>query len=408
MKAAYIIPEFPGLTHIWMWREISHLREWDADITIFSTRRPSERDRAKHRFVDPAESETIYLWPVPFMTLFTSLLWVVFTRPVRFLRCLWLGLTLPVSTGPAWRKVLPLIFPGVILAKQLHQRGITHLHSQSAKNSTILCMLAQQLVGVRYSLVVNARLDEWGGALQEKFGHAAFVVTHADWLCEQIQQEFTGMDNGRVFCASVGIDTQIWQPLATREPHTRFRIATVGRLHINKGFDVLIKAVGQLIADGHDVELRIIGAGPYEQPLREQIAAEKLEERVILTGSLPEHEVREQLQQADLFALTSREEALGVVFMEAMAVGLPVIGTTVGGIPELIDDGHNGFLVPPDDPATTAEAIKRVLLDADLQTAMRVRAREIAVARFDSRRGARMLGERFGIQTPVDSQAINT
>lgn len=395
MKIAYIIPEFPGQTHIWMWREISHLREWGADITIISTRRPPDRDRAKHRFADQAQAETVYLWPASTATLLSGLLWALFTRPLALLRCVWLGLTLPVQPGPAWKQVLPLLLPAIILPRTVKRRGITHLHSQSAKNSTLLCMQAKQLVGVSHSMVVNARLEEWGGALQEKFSDAAFVVTHADWLCQQITDEFIGMNQGRAFCAPVGIDTHIWKPAAQRDSRNRFRIVTVGRLHFNKGCDILIQAVRQLRTAGHDLELRIIGAGPYEQPLRDQIAAAHLEPHVLLTGSLPEHEVRAELQQADLFALTSREEALGVVFMEAMAVGLPVIGSTVGGIPDLITDGHNGYLVPPENPTATAEAIEKCLTDPASLSEMAADAHALALERFDSRRGARLLAARF-------------
>src|SRR5581483_2485279 len=189
MKIGYLIPEFPGQTHIWMWREIVHMREFGFGITIFSTRRPTERDRARHEFAKLAQKTTVYLWPNSFAELMGGLLWAVATSPGGAMRCLKLAILLPVEKPLGWKALLPLIVPACFLARALNRRGIKHLHVHSCANSAILAMMVKQLTGTPYSLTLNANVDWWGGAMAEKFANADFTITHTGWLFEQLKRD---------------------------------------------------------------------------------------------------------------------------------------------------------------------------------------------------------------------------
>jgi glycosyltransferase involved in cell wall biosynthesis len=144
---------------------------------------------------------------------------------------------------------------------------------------------------------------------------------------------------------------------------TTFSLLSIGSLELMyKGIDTLLEALARLVAAGLDVRLTHLGDGRC-RPRLEQLAARlAVADRVVLTGMLPAGDpVREQLDAADLFVIPSRTEGLPRALIEAMARGLPAIGSTAGGIPELLPAE---FLVPPDDPATLATAIRRLLADS--------------------------------------------
>src|SRR5688572_2156399 len=96
LTVSYLIPEWPGQTHLWIWREISHLREWGVPVRIFATQR-QERDmyRARHAFAGEAEGQTTYLWPMPWWKAVASVVTGFLTSPIGFLRCVGLAMRLP-------------------------------------------------------------------------------------------------------------------------------------------------------------------------------------------------------------------------------------------------------------------------------------------------------------------------
>jgi glycosyltransferase involved in cell wall biosynthesis len=141
-------------------------------------------------------------------------------------------------------------------------------------------------------------------------------------------------------------------------------IGAVGRLSAEKGFDVLIRAVGQLLQGGRDVELLIVGEGAEQSRLRALIAELGLTERVRLLGYRADlHELYEAL---DVFALSSHREGLPNVLLEAMALGVPVVATRIAGIPRLIRDGENGLLVNPGDTNELTRALAQLLGEPEL------------------------------------------
>ncbi len=158
----------------------------------------------------------------------------------------------------------------------------------------------------------------------------------------------------------------------------RFRLVMVGSLaQMYKAPDVLIRAVSQCIRSGMDISLAIVGDGKHRRELERMVAALHLEDRIEFIGQLPAgRAVRAQLDTADLFVLPSRCEALPRAMVEAMARGLPCIGSSVGGIPELLPVEDR---VPPDDVAALAAKIREVLQSPARMARMSVR--NLAVAR---------------------------
>lgn len=389
VRVAYLIPEFPGQTHIWMWREIVHLREWGADVRLFSTRRPPERDRARHDFAPAAEAETVYLSPLGFGRALRGAAGAMLRRPWGVARAAWLGLTLPVEDRPRWRRVLPLLGPACVMAAEARAAGVEHVQVHSCARSAIIAMMVNALSGIPYSLTVNANLDWWGGAMEEKLGRAAFVIAIAEWLREDILRRYPRIPAERVVLGRIGVDTVKWRPAPERAREGgRFVAVSVGRLHESKAHDDTIRAVGRLAKAGHDVELRILGGGPEEDSLRALVEREGLSDRVRLLGSVSEARVFEELYGAHAFVLASHAEPLGVVYMEAMAAGVATVGTRAGGVPEIIEDGVTGILVEPRNVESLAAGLERLILDDGLRRRIARAGRAAVEAKFDSRLGA--------------------
>lgn len=401
LRVGYIIPEFPGQTHVWMWREIVHMREAGADLHLFSTRRPPERDKARHDFAEVAAAETTYLWPMSAGAVLSSLVWAAFTKPLGLLRAVRWAMTLPVEKKPNLKTVLPLVVPACKLARDVKRRGLTHLHSHTCANSAILAMLVKAIQGTPYSLTLNANIEWWGGAMAQKFGRAEFTIAITQWLEAQVRRDYPELRDEQVVLGRIGVDTFKWTPSSDRSLHDGpLRLITVGRLHTSKGYDVLLDALGQLQTDGVGFHLTMIGDGPDRQDLVDQAERLGLTDRVTFTGSLGESEIIDAMRTSDVFVLSSHAEPLGVVSMEAMSMEVATIATDAGGVGEIITDGEDGKLVPPGDAPALADAIRVMAADESMRERLAKAGRQSIIRNFDSRRGAATLFERLTGKRP--------
>jgi glycosyltransferase involved in cell wall biosynthesis len=152
---------------------------------------------------------------------------------------------------------------------------------------------------------------------------------------------------------------------------TRNIILSVGRLIDWKGIVFLIDAMPRVMKEHPDSILLIAGSGPEKESLVHRVHELGLEKMILFLGVVSNEDLLSFYHSADVFVLSSinkggKTEALGVVLLEAMASGCPVIGCNVGGIPDIITDGENGFLVPEQDPDALAEKIVRILDDNEL------------------------------------------
>jgi len=143
-------------------------------------------------------------------------------------------------------------------------------------------------------------------------------------------------------------------------------ILSIGRLIELKGYNYLIEAMGILKKKGMKIKLTIIGEGTEEKSLKEKIQSLGLNENIEILPFKPKADLNYFYNLCDVFVLSSVKEGLGVVLLEAMSCGKPVIGTDSGGIPDIIKDGETGLLVPEKDPEALAGAIERLLKDKEL------------------------------------------
>ncbi|MEM1213548.1 MAG: glycosyltransferase family 4 protein [Planctomycetota bacterium] len=403
----YLIPEFPGQTHTWIWREVCHMREAGARIQVFSTRRPPDRDRARHSFADNAAEQTTYLHPAGAARLARALLAVGLRHPIGLCRAVRTALALPVEAKPNLRTVLPLLAPALCLADDAKRLGLQHLHVHACSNSAVIAMLAKDLSGMPFSLTLNANIDWWGGAMAEKFSAARFTIAITDWLEKQVRDRFPQLRDDQVQLGRIGVDTLKWRPKESSPPSTAedrpLQLISFGRLHPSKGYTTLLRALDLFAKrpDAVPVHLTLIGDGPQRAELEALTNELGLAPHVTFAGSQSEDFIIDQLNDADVFVLSSKAEPLGVVTMEAMAMGVAVIATDAGGVREIVTDGQDGLLVPPEDAAALAEALADLATHPERREQLAHAGRDSIVQRFDSRYGAATLYQRLFGERPT-------
>jgi glycosyltransferase involved in cell wall biosynthesis len=388
MKVGYLMTVFPHQGHLWFWREVCWMRKWQVPMHLFATRHPDGRDRAKHAWAATAEAETTYLWPMGVGKIFWVLLANFLRSPIGFLRCIGMALRLDVdfSQRPRLKHTLPLIIPACHLASLMRQHGITHLHTHTAAKGAIICMMIQRLTGVKWSLIVNAHIEWWGGAMVQKFQEAQHTFFVTQWMIEQMQRDYPMIPRDRYSLGRVGVDSRKWKPDPGPKPENPVPVVlSVGRLVSSKNHNHCIEAIKILKDRGVQAKLKIGGDGPERENLVALIQKLDVGDRVEMLGNLSEERYLEEMKRADVFCLASHGEPMGVVYMEAQAMEVPAIGCNALGAKELIVDGQTGILVPPNSPADLAEAYLKLIQDPELRRQMGKAGRVHVLRNFDSR-----------------------
>jgi colanic acid/amylovoran biosynthesis glycosyltransferase len=186
-----------------------------------------------------------------------------------------------------------------------------------------------------------------------------------------------------------GVDLSVFSFRDAGELHSPVRLVSIGRLSPNKGIEYGLDAVRKLLDEGYRIEYRVVGDGPSREALAEIVRRLNIEAAVTFDGAVGTNRVVEVLADADILITPSitgphgEQEGLPNALKEAMASGVPAIGTSIGGIPELIEHTVNGFLVPERDSVAIAECIKAIINDRDKMPDIVTRARKSIELEFD-------------------------
>lgn len=388
-KLGYLVPQFPGQTHIFFWRELGELEKLGVDVQVFSTRLPPA-GLISHDWSKDAIARTHYLgrpglrdflaglWRLPF-----GELWAEIRRDGREMA----------------RDILICAGAAQHLLRACRDAGITHVHAHSCGRSALVCALAKHMGGLSYSITLHGPLQDYGVGQPFKWRHADFATIITRKLLAEMQTALADDLPERVFVQPMGVDTDRFSPLGPFQPPETghpVRLFSCGRLNPVKGHQDLMQAVADLIRQGMDIHLEIAGEDDtgghgYRQELEARIQALGLGQQVTLLGAIDADAVLDKLRHADIFVLASWAEPLGVAYMEAMACGIPTIGTDAGGVPELIRDGVNGALVPPQNPAALAAKIAEIIGDPALAERLATGGRERITSTFKASLGAELL-----------------
>lgn len=382
----YLVPEFPTQTHAFFWREAAALRRFGTSVHILSTRSPPA-DACRHSWAADARGQTRYLFPPGV----GAVGWLL-ARPLATLAAVRYVLGLRESDPRAKLRLLGLLPSAAELVRYARRHGLWHVHVHSCGDAAHLAALARVLGGPGYSLTLHGDLPVYGKDHPSKMARAETVVTVTRPLREQVLG--IGVPADKVEVIWMGVDLAAAPPSPERTGEAgRLHAVTVARLNLAKGHRFALAAVRAAVDAGRDVRYSIAGEGPARAAIEADVDRLGLADRVALLGTLGEEAVRDLLARADAFVLPSvgLGEAAPVAVMEAMAAGLPVVSTVIGGVPDMVADGEDGLLVPQADvPALTA-ALLRVADDVPLRGRLGRAARARAERQFDSSALARRL-----------------
>jgi L-malate glycosyltransferase len=229
-----------------------------------------------------------------------------------------------------------------------------------------------------------------------------FNLGRADYICSTslaMARETQRYTSKPVTVTPFGVDCEVFTPKPGREAREQrpLVIGTVKTLDQPYGVEYLIRAFAS-VAERYterDVRLVIAGDGPLRSSLEDLARQLRVSHRVDFLGQIPQATVPTVLRSFDIFAALSLRESFGVAVLEASACGIPVVASNVDGLPEVVEDGVTGFLVPPSDPSTAAAALLRLLSDRKLREEMGVAGRSFVLDRYEWERTAKTMDDLY-------------
>jgi glycosyltransferase involved in cell wall biosynthesis len=406
---AFVLKGYPRLSETFIAQEILNLERAGLPIHIVSLRHPT--DERRHPIHDEIAARVRYLPEY------------LHDEPVRVLRGL-----LRAARRPGFWRALALWLrdlvrdptpnrvrrfgQAAVLATELPP-GIIRLHAHFLHTPASVARYAAKMTGLPWSCSAHAK-DIWTTPRWEKVEKLAdlnWLVTctraGAEHLAELAPRPdvvalvYHGLDLGR-FPPPVPAPAGPAAAHDGRSPDGAVRILSVGRLVEKKGYDDLLEALARLPAELH-WSLTHVGGGPLKDTLRDRARALGLETRIAWLGAQPQDRVLAAYRDADLFVLASRvaadgdRDGLPNVLMEAQSQGLACVSTTVGGVPELIDDGATGLLVAAAERDALARALEQLIRDPAERRRLGLAGQRRVQERFDMHDGVRALLNRFGL-----------
>lgn len=395
MKIGYITSRFPKLTETFVLYEIVAMDRQNVPTALFPLL--ATRQRVVHPEV-PALRDRIRFHPFLSLPILSAVGHYARRRP----RALWGALreVLRGTWGSANFFVGAIgIFPKAVrIAFEMEAAGVTHVHAHFANHPTVAALVVHRLTGIPFSFTAHGHdIHVERRMLREKIDASSFAVMISEYNRKLVLEECPGLDGRKLHVLHCGADTELFAPGKKPESAGALAIVCVGSFIEVKGHRYLIEACRILRERGMDVRCHLVGDGPGRGALEDAIARAGLTREVVLHGSLPRPSVARLMAAADTVVQPSvptrrgSREGIPVSLMEGMACGLPAVASRISGIPELVDDGENGFLVPPRDPMALACALDRLARDPGLRLRMGRAARAKVLDGFDLSRNAARL-----------------
>jgi colanic acid/amylovoran biosynthesis glycosyltransferase len=397
VRVAYVVARFPLVSQTFIVRELDAVAAQPGlELELFSLY-PPHGPKVVHPAARPWLARLHSGTDV--RAGFSALAWWLRRRPLRVLATVATVARAHARRPGVLARALLTLLPAAAHARRMDELRIDHVHAHFASFPALAAWVVGRLTGVPYSFTSHAHdLFVHQLFLARKVRDARFLVTISEF-----NRRFLAQVAGAppIHVVHAGIESGRY-PARPRDlsGERRLRAVCVATLQEKKGHAVLLDALaGEPRLARLDVEL--VGDGELRPPLEARVRRLGLENRVRFLGALPQEQVTERLEQADLFVLPSivarsgQMEGIPVALMEALACELPVVATSLSGIPELVRDGETGVLATPGSPESLRDALQRTLADPEGSARRAAAGRRLVAAEYDLDVSARTLAELF-------------
>jgi len=370
-----ILKGYPRISESFISNEILLLEQQGIPIHIFSMRHP--RESFSHESVKQIKARVDYL-PQSILMALPQLLFynlsLALKRPGPYLRAILVAFRRFLRTHKS-ATIKHLLQAGYLVQKLLPGSQVIHLHAHFAHSPSSVAMFASQLSGIDFSFTGHAKDIYTSNPLQlkEKMAKARFVVTCTEYNRRHLST-LVGNGNVALYRMYHGIDLGLFTGGDPRtNPVEPYHLVTVARLVPKKGLPTVYRALQRLQQEGVDFQHTLIGDGDDLNEVLALIRDLGLSDSCKWVGTLAHEHVLDYYRRSDLFVLGCEQAANGDrdgipnVFVESLAMGLPVVGTRLSAIPELVRDGKTGLLVQPGDDEEMVRAMQRILTDTQLR-----------------------------------------
>jgi colanic acid/amylovoran biosynthesis glycosyltransferase len=361
MRITYFINQYPKVSHSFIRREILALERQGMTVQRIALRGLNDKLVDSDDLSERANTQ--YVLDGGMLNVLLSVFKVFFLKPVVFL------LTLKLAVKIGWRADRALHYHFTYFAEAcqvflwMKAFGAQHVHAHFGSNSAEVVMLAHALGGPPYSFTVHGpeEFDKPQALkLSEKIMQAAFVVAISSYGRSQLFRWIEHQYWHKVKVIHCGLEQTFYEGVFSNSP-LKARLVCVGRLCEQKGQLLLLEACRNLKDKGIEFELVLAGDGEMRSDVERMIAVYGISDSVRITGWISSEQVRDEILASSVMVLPSFAEGLPVVIMEAMALKRPVISTYVAGIPELVIDGENGWLVAAGSVQELSTAIEEAM-----------------------------------------------
>ncbi len=388
MPVAYITHAFPLLTETFVYREVFGLERWGFRVETFAIWKPDKNrlsQEARH-LVD----SSYYVFPISWPRFFKAHLCFLCTRPRRYLSTLFFVLTRKGESFQNRRRVFFHFCDAIYLAMEMKRLGIRHIHAHFAINAATISLVISRLLGITYSFTAHNSFFIDRVILREKAREAQFIIAISEFSRQFLIKLFPD-DNidDKIHIVHCGLSPDDFAPPDPKPINNVPVLLFVAHLAERKGALVLVETCRILAERGVTFRCIIVGDGPQRIQVEQLVEQYALQEIVELTGVVFQEHLKEYLHQADVFVLpcitasNGDMDGIPVVLMEAMAMEIATVSTYISGIPELIEDGVSGLLVPERDAVALANTLQRLLQDDELRLKLGKNGRQKIVHEFD-------------------------